>query len=136
VSEFVDANIFVRLLARDDDAKYRRCRALLERAGRGDIQLVTSESIVAEVVYILASPALYRTPRPVLAASLRTVLGNRGLEFEHKGSVLRALTLYETTSLYFADCLATEHVRRLQLNGIYSYDRDFDRVPGVTRLEP
>ena len=58
LGEFVDTNVFIRLLARDDPEKTRRCLALLQRAERGEAQLVTSESVVAEVVYVLSSPAL------------------------------------------------------------------------------
>lgn len=136
MSEFVDANIVVRLLTGDDPEKAARCLALFQRAQRGELELVTSEAIVAEVVYVLSSPVTYRTPRPQLANALRSVLTNPGLRLDHKTTVLRALDLYETTKLDFEDCLAIEHVRRARLDGVYSYDQGFDRVPGVRRLEP
>lgn len=136
MSEFADANIVVRLLTGDDPPKAARCLALFQRAQRGEIELVTSESVVAEVVYVLSSPVTYRTPRPQLANALRPVLANPGLRLEHKTSILRALDLYETTTLDFEACLSIEHMRRAQLDGIYNYDRGFDRVPDVRRLEP
>ena len=40
------------------------------------------------------------------------------------------------TNLDFEDCLAIEQMRRDELDGIYSYDRGLDRIPGVRRLEP
>jgi predicted nucleic acid-binding protein len=136
VSEFVDTNLFIRLLAREDPAKTQRCLNLLERAQRGEVRLVTSESVVAEVVYVLASPVLYRLSRPDIARLLRPVLEIKGLRIEHKRSVLRALDLYEQSNLDFEDCLSVEHVRRMRLDGIYTYDRGFDRVPALRRLEP
>ena len=48
----------------------------------------------------------------------------------------RALDLWGASNLDFEDCLAVEHVRREHLDGIYSYDRELDRVPGIRRLEP
>ncbi len=136
MSEFVDTNIFIRLLARDDPIKTQRCLALFQRAERGEVHLITSESIVAEVVYVLASTSLYRLPRAEVARLLRPVLEIKGLRIDHKGSVLKALDLYEQSCLDFEDCLAVEHVKRAGLAGIYSYDRDFDRVPAIRRLEP
>ncbi|MBI2760864.1 MAG: hypothetical protein HYX51_05500 [Chloroflexi bacterium] len=50
--------------------------------------------------------------------------------------VLRALDLYGRTNLDFEDCMSVEHTRRLRLDGIYSYDRGFDRIPEIRRLEP
>lgn len=85
---------------------------------------------------VLASPATYRKPRLEVATALRPILGNAGLIVEHKGTILRALGLWETSRIDFEDCLSVEHIRRLGLDGIYSYDRDFDRIPEVKRLEP
>ena len=136
MSEFVDANIFVRLLTRDDPQQSRRSLALFQRAERGEVELMTSEAVVAEVVYVLASPVLYATPRPEVAARLGAALVNKDLRLDHKESVLLALDRYGTTNLHFADCLCVEHAQREALTGIYSYDQDLDRVPGVRRLEP
>lgn len=38
--------------------------------------------------------------------------------------------------LSFADCYHAVVVERYGLRGIVSFDRDFDRVPGLTREEP
>lgn len=136
MSDFVDTNVLLRILTGDDPAKAERSLSLLERAERGQGELITSESVVAEVVFVLSSPVTYRIPRPRIAIALQSLLRNPGLKLDHKGSVIQALDLWEQSTLDFEDCLSVEYVRRLQLNAIYSYDRDFDRVPGVRRLEP
>lgn len=135
MSEFVDANIFLRLITGDDPAKAARCFELFRHASRGQVSLYTSESIVAEVVYVL-SRSTYRVPRAQVAAALTPVLANSGLRMDHKATVLRALDLWQGSDLDFEDCLSVGHVRRAGLDGLYSYDRDFDRIPGVRRLEP
>jgi predicted nucleic-acid-binding protein len=133
---FVDTNVFIRLLSQDDLAKARASFALLQRAERGEVALFTSEVIVAEVVYVLASKATYNLPPADIARLLRPILENPGLRIEHKRSVLRALDLFESARLDFEDCLTVERVRRQKLPGLYSYDRGFDRVPGLVRREP
>jgi len=55
---------------------------------------------------------------------------------DYKESVLQALYLWQHSNLDFEDCLSVEHTRRLALEGIYSYDRDFDRISDIRRLEP
>ena len=57
--QFVDANVFLRFLTRDDPVKAERVKALLERAERGEVDLLTSESVIAELVFVLSSPKLY-----------------------------------------------------------------------------
>jgi predicted nucleic acid-binding protein len=136
VSVFVDANIFIRLLTEDDPQKAARSLALFQRAQRGELDLVTSESVVAEVAYVLSSRTTYRIARATVAAALGPLLTDPGIQVEHKASILQALELWKDSNLDFTDCLSVEHVRRASLDGIYSYDRDFDRVPGIRRLEP
>lgn len=135
MSELVDTSVFIRVLTKDDPVKFERCLLLLEQAERGEIRLVTSESVVAEIVYVL-SGQIYRTPRSVISELLRPMLENRGLTLDHKQSVIEALGVYEETNLDFEDCLSLAHMHRLGLEAVYSYDRHFDRISSVRRLEP
>lgn len=135
MTHFVDTNIFIRLLTQDDAAKSADCLKLLKRAESGEITLFTSESVIAEVIYVLSSPALYRTSRTELVMALVPVITNRGLEIDHKASILQALERFAITRFDFEDCLSFEHVKRQRLDGIFSYDRDFDRMPDIARLE-
>ena len=106
------------------------------RAQRGDVRLITSESVIAEVAYVLSSRSIYRIPRTTVAVALQSILADPSIELDRKESVLAALDLWQGSNVDFADCLAAEYVRRAELAGIYSYDRDFDRIPGIYRLEP
>jgi predicted nucleic acid-binding protein len=136
VTEFVDANIFVRFLTGDDLAKAARCHELFERARRGEVSLFTSESVIAEITYVLSSPRTYGFSRASVAVALRPLIADPGIQIDHKETVLRAIALWGDSNFDLADCLSVEHVRRTGCDGIYSYDRDFDRVAGVRRLEP
>ena len=51
--QFVDINIFIRFLTKDDPKKAEACFDLLQRAEKGEINLQTTESITAETVYVL-----------------------------------------------------------------------------------
>lgn len=136
VTRFVDSNIFIRMLARDDLRKAEACGRLFEAAGRGEVVLVTSESVVAEVFYVLGSPSMYALKRADLAPIVRALLLASRVHLEHKASVLAAIDLYETSNLDFEDCLSVQHVLRQHLEGIYSYDRGFGPALGITRFEP
>jgi len=54
----------------------------------------------------------------------------------HRAIHLRALDLYATYPIDFGDAILLAQMERQRTNEIYSYDRDFDRVPEVVRLEP
>ncbi|MGH7961467.1 MAG: PIN domain-containing protein [Candidatus Binatia bacterium] len=136
MSDFVDTNIFLRVIIRDDPIKTIRSSELLAKAERGAIALMTSEAVVLEVVQVLSSPRRYNMERPLLSTVLQTLIENPGLRLDHKSAIVRALNLYAVTHLDFTDCLAIEHAKRAGNGTVYSYDRGIGRVPGVRRLEP
>ncbi len=136
VTGFVDTNIFIRLLTGDDPEKAERCLLLFQRVQKGEAILHTSEAIIAEVAYVLASRATYRFPRGEVVAGLRPLLSLSGLRLDDKAMIFRALGLWESSNLDFEDCLAVAQMQKLGLEGIFSYDRGLDRVPGIIRQEP
>ena len=136
MSEFVDTNVFVRVLARDNPARLAASLALFKRAERGEVDLVTSEAIVAEVVYVLSSNVLYKLGRSDIVTLLKPMIDIKGLKIDRKREILAALNLYGSSRLDFEDCLAVTHSQKRTKGRIYSYDRDFDKAAGIQRLEP
>jgi predicted nucleic acid-binding protein len=92
----------------------------------------------SSVVYVLSSRgAGYGLAPADIRARLLPVLRLRGLKLPHKRTILRALDLYaQHPGLDFEDVLAVAHMERPGIDELISYDRDFDRVPGITRREP
>ena len=136
--QFVDTNVFIRFLTGDDPVKAQRCKELFERANRGEVALTTSESIIAEIVFILSSKRLYNQSRSDIRARLYPIISIQGLKLAHRRMYLRALDIYEQNNLEFEDALTVAQMERQGLSQLYSYDEDFDKVEGgdITRLEP
>ena len=135
---FLDTNVILRYLTGDDEARAQACYQLFQRVQRGEEELATCEAIVAEVVYVLSSPRLpYRLDHAQIRARLLPILTLRALKLPHKLVCLRALDVYASSGrLDFEDALAVAHMERRGTREIVSYDRDFDRVAGLRRVEP
>lgn len=134
---FLDTNIILRYLTRDDEKKAAACFALFQRLKRGEEEVATAEAIVTEVVYVLSSPAHYRLSHEEIRARLAPIIGLRGLKLPNKRLYLHALDLYVSyPSLDFEDALTVAHMARANIEELYSYDGDFDRVSTVRRVEP
>jgi uncharacterized protein len=134
---FVDTNVILRFLTQDDLEKAQACFELLQRVQRGEENIVTSESVLAEIVYVLSSRSTYNLSHSDIAARLRPIVGLRGLKIANKRTCLRALDVYSSNDrLDFEDCLTVAHMERLGLAELISYDRDFDRIENVKRVEP
>jgi predicted nucleic acid-binding protein len=133
---FVDADVIVRMLTGDDPRKQEQCTALFERVENGDLRLHTPVTTIADVVYVLSSPRLYAVPREQIADMLRTLLRLPGFLVDHRAAVLGALDLFATTHLDFGDALIAASMALAGESVVYSYDRDFDGLPTLTREEP
>lgn len=135
---FVDTNIFIRYLTKDDPQKAEACLSLFERAKRNEVALITSESVIAEVVYILSSRNLYKLSRQEIRVRLYPIFSLAGFKLTHRRQILRALDLYSQNNIDFEDAMSIAIMERQGIGEIYSYDEDFDRVKGsnITRIEP
>jgi len=133
---FLDANVILRYLTKDDPKKAERCLELLQKAERGEIQLTTSESVIAEVVYVLSSPQLYHLSPERIRSLLLPIVNLRGLKLSSRRLFRRALDIYAAHHIDFEDALAVAHMERQGITEILSYDEHFDRVEGIKRREP
>jgi len=134
---FLDTNVIVRYLAKDDEAKAAACFLLFQRVEQGTEELTTCEAVITEVVYVLSSRQLYGLGHQEIRARLTPLLTLKGLRLPQKRLYLRALDLYAAhSSLDFEDALCVAHMEDQGVNELYSYDRDFDRIAAVRRIEP
>ncbi|MBI4295045.1 MAG: PIN domain-containing protein [Chloroflexi bacterium] len=133
---FIDTNILLRYLTRDDEQKAVACFALLRRVERSEEVVVTTDVTIAETVFVLQSPRRYGVPRDRIRQLLEPIIGLRGLRLPHKALYPRAFDLYCQSNVSFADAFNAAYMQSRGLNEVYSYDTDFDRLEGITRLEP
>lgn len=131
---FVDANIILRYLTRDPPEMAEAARRVLSAAQRAKVRLLLIPITVAEVVWVLES--FYGYPKERIATTLTQLLHTDSFDVENLEELTEALALYHERNLDFADALLAIVALRKGPTAIYSFDRHFDRVPGLTRLAP
>jgi predicted nucleic acid-binding protein len=138
----LDANYFLRYLVQPSTPELRvmaeTANALFAAVERGDVEVTTTEVVLHEVAYVLASKAHYALPAADIVTGLATILRLPGMRFPRgeKKRYLRALELWASfPALGLADALvaATALERGVQLA---TFDRDFDRIPELERWDP
>lgn len=133
----LDTNIIVRYLTGDDPEKAAACLTLMKRLESGAEQARLYEAHLTEVVYVLSSRSQYGLSHEEIRQRLLPILALKGLKLPRKKVYRRALDVYVLyPALDFEDALAVAYVEADGLEGLYSYDRDFDRVATVARVEP
>lgn len=131
----LDTNILIRHITNDHLTQTPLATAYLGRIERGEIEARITDTVVFETVFLLER--FYRIPRPDIRDHLVYLLELPAIRYPGRRRVRETFDLYVSRpSLSFADCLHAVLVMRQGLGGIVSFDRGFDRVPGLTRLEP
>src|SRR5437867_11479387 len=133
-ARFLDTNILLRYLTRDDQARADRALALLTRVEQGQERVVTSSLVIFETVFTLQKR--YQFPRENIRQVLQDLISLRGLELPNKSLLIRALDLFATQNIPFVDAYNAIYMRSRGVMEIYSWDGDFDKIPGITRVEP
>jgi predicted nucleic acid-binding protein len=135
---FVDTNIFLRYLTKDDQEKADACYRLFEKAKASKVEIFTSESVIAEVVFVLSSKRLYNLSHQDIRVRLYPILSMPGLKMSNRRQYLRSLDIYGNHNIDFEDALSIATMERKKISQIYSYDEDFDRVKDceISRIEP
>ena len=131
---FVDTNIFLRFLVNDDPEKADACEALFRKAISGEQDLVTSEMVIAEIVWVLES--YYELEKSAIRDHVEKILNTRNLTCPNSGVIISALAFYAEKNIDYIDAYNAFAMRRDHISAIYSYDKHFDRVDWIERVEP
>lgn len=130
MTAFLDTNIIVRHLTGDPPAMAERATRFLA----GERDLLLADLIVAETVYVLES--FYEAPRDQVAEAIRSMIAFESIVCVDPALLLRAIEVYETDRLDFADAYLVACAESTQVSRVASFDRAIDRVATVERVEP
>ncbi len=98
---FVDANVFLRYLTDDVPEQADAVDAFLDRAASGEIRLVTSVLVIAEVVWTLGS--FYERSKEQVRDAVLALCHTPGLDVEDADGLVQAAEWHAELSVDFAD---------------------------------
>jgi predicted nucleic acid-binding protein len=133
-TKFVDTNIFLRYLTKDDPSRYEKCKEMFKKAMKGEIAITTSGMVIAELVWTLLS--YYKVPKAEVVEKVTVIVGTKNLSIPDKHIVADALVLYARKDIDFIDAYNAIFMRYHGLREIYSYDEDFELIEDIQRQEP
>lgn len=133
---FLDANVFIRHLTNDHPQQSPACFALIQAIEQGRVQVWTSDLVISEVVFVLASKKLYGLSREAIRDLLLPLINLPGIKLPNKLLHHRVFDLYTGLRIDYVDAYNAALIKSRKQKDLYSYDADFDHVPGLIRLEP
>ncbi len=98
---FADTNLFLRYLTDDVPAQADLAEGLLHRAAKGEVALVTTSLVIAEIVWTLES--YYHVPKRDVQAKVLAILNTAGLKVTDADLVMQAIGGYAEKNVDFID---------------------------------
>lgn len=130
----VDTNIFVRHIRQDHPDHSPRASAYIAEIEAGDRTARTTELVLSEVIYVLQS--FYRMSKADIAEALLPLISLPNLKIARKARLRKTLDWYVRYNVSFIDASLAVLAQEQKLPAVVSFDRNYDRIPGVTRIEP
>jgi predicted nucleic acid-binding protein len=132
--QFLDTNILLRHFLQDVPDQSARATELIRRVEAGDVQVHISDIVIFEVVFTLTRS--YRHPKAAVRDAVLALLDLPGFILPGKRRFHRVFDLYVDLNISFADAYHVVLMEQQKLEEVVSFDRDFDRVKTVKRVEP
>ena len=125
----VDANLLVRLLARDDAAQVNAAERFVEQGAW------VSHLVLAEALWVL--DAVYERTPAQLAKAIDLLLNHTNLTLQDADVVASALANFAARpALGFSDCLVLEIARKAGHLPLGTFDRSLAKLDGAQALAP
>ena len=131
---FLDTNVPIYVAGSEHPYK-RPCARVLRMAARNPDSFITDAEVLQELIHRYLSLGRWEVGREVFRR-FYTVMEGRIEPVSHQDAQLAAELADRHQGANARDLIHTAIMQRLGSEHIISSDRDFDRIPGITRLDP
>jgi predicted nucleic acid-binding protein len=126
-SVFVDANVFLRFLARDEDGLASRAKGLFMKARKGQLRLVTGPPVLFEIAWTLK--VRYKLPQAGILDILESLITTTWLDMIDKDLAEQAVNMARLSGQDFADAYIHASAQKIGAAGIATFSRKhFDKL--------
>lgn len=129
---FIETSVFIRFLTRDNEEKYQECIKLFEQISLGKILPYTSNTVIAEIIFILKRH--YNFPKKKILSAIEKLLILRNLTLIEKTDTKQALKFFAKYNIKYGDALIAAQVP-IKVS-LLTYDADFIKVPSLNTKMP
>lgn len=131
---FIDTNIFLRVLVKEDETTFNNCLNFLRLISDKKIKAYTSTVVLIEVNFVLSS--FYKFPKEKVIEALQSIMSLSGLKIIDDYNLINALEFYTKYQVKFIDCLfASSSLLQKDKASLISFDNDFKKL-GLKKIEP
>lgn len=131
---FLDSNIFLRPIVKDDEKKLEECEDLFKKIKENKLGAITANFVLAEIVWVCQK--FYGLDRATVAGALKRILTYKAIKILDRANPVSAVGIYQKCHVKFIDALIASYPKiQTKEMIVVSYDKDFDKLD-VIRQEP
>jgi len=132
--KLIDANIILRFLTNDEPNQAAACAKLLKRVEQNLEEVFIPDLVLADIVWTLEK--YYKVEKQKIKEIVSRIIALAGLKCSSRNTILKALDIYADHNIDWTDAFVIAQMLAAGRQEIYSYDRDFEKVDGITPLTP
>ena len=132
---FVDTNLFLRYLTNDVPAQADAVEKVIHRAAKGQVKLVTTNMVIAEIVWTLES--YYELEKIEIQNMVLGILNTDGLDGVDSDLILQAIIPYAEKNVDFIDAFNAAWMNKNHISKAYTFDqKHFNRFEEIIAEAP
>lgn len=128
----LDTNVILRHLLQDDSRSSARATRVMTRIAEGELNVAIADTTIFELAFILERRQGWS--RGDIASTLLVLVELAKVDFPER--LRQTLDLFARFKFSFADAYQAAVAMESEPPEIISFDHDFDRIPGLRRVEP
>ena len=131
---FLDTNIFLRFFLRENELVVRNIEKLFHEIISDKITGISNVLVIAEIVWVLEST--YKWEKEKICDNIEFILNTPNIKFKERTIIVHAVNIYKKENVDFIDAYNFSYMKYYDINEIYSFDKDFDKLGDIKRIEP
>ena len=129
----IDANIFLEVLLEQE--KSENCKAFLRKVLEGNISAIVSSFTIDSIILSMTRNNIKKEKIRLFLLSLSKYKGLRIYQVSIKDRI-NSLDLMSKYNLDYEDALILQSAISLKFTKIISFDKHFDKIKEIKRVEP
>lgn len=132
-SVFVDANVFLRFLTKDDDGQASKAKSLFLKAQEGKLRLVTGPPILFEIAWTLK--VRYKLSHTEILDVLESLIATPWLEMVDRDLAEEAVNIARLSGQDFADAYIHASAQQIGAAGVATFNRKHFEKLGTNLID-
>jgi len=125
----IDSDVLIRYLTKDDQVKAKRFKSFLSSGKKG----LLTDTTCAEIYWTLST--LYKMSKKEIIPNMLGIINHKAIKC-NCDVLTECFDILSTNNTSLIDAYEAAYAKLYNDSKILSYDRGFDKLKGIKRVEP